>query len=142
LPADLLQAAVLEAERDAHRVGRLLTHGRPKSQMALPAWFLCGLGTALRLLEWEGAGIDAHLRAGLPSARQALQDLSRMARREAQPDVVERIRALPGRVTALFIERFAWSGRQQLDADVVLDAADETIVLDALADFLWDHRPQ
>jgi hypothetical protein len=41
----------------------------------------------------------------------------------------------------LFVERFAWKARDELDADVALHEADEEQILEALADFLWNHRP-
>jgi hypothetical protein len=43
---------------------------------------------------------------------------------------------------ALFVERFCWNGRNELDADIILDKADEEAALDALADFLWMNRPR
>ena len=43
-------------------------------------------------------------------------------------------------VMSMFIDRFAWNGRQHLDAPVILDSLDEDIALDALAELLWRRR--
>ena len=47
----------------------------------------------------------------------------------------------PRRVVALFVDRFAWHGRHDLDTDVMLDDhIDEDALVDALAKLLWDAR--
>jgi len=44
------------------------------------------------------------------------------------------------RVLALTVERFAWHARDDLGAEVLLGFPEEDAVLDALAQFLWEHR--
>ena len=141
-PPDLIQAVAREAERDADRVGLFLTTAALTPPIHLRAEFLLNLGAALRLLQWEQAGIDLHARAGLPSGKQALLDVLAVAAGQAAPDVVEYVRRLPLRVTALFVEEFAWTGRLELGADVTLDPADADALLEGLADFLWACRPR
>ena len=140
-PPDLIQAVARDAARDADRVGLFLGALGLAPPLPLPAAFLLGLGAALRLLLWEQDGIDAHRRAGLPPARQALRDVFRAAAGQADPGTAEQAKALPGRVLALFIEHFAWAGRAELGADLTLGPADEDALLEGLADFLWAHRP-
>ncbi len=140
-PPDLVQAAADEAERDADRVGLLLTTLGLKPSIRLPVDFLLALGAALRLCHWEQNRIDLHLRAGLPPARQAVDEVFRTAAGNAAPGAAERSRNLADRVAALFVERFAWSGRAELGADLTLEPADEDALLDGLADFLWANRP-
>ena len=130
-----------EAERDADRVGLFLTTAL-KPPIHLPADFLLGLGAALRLFHWEQAGIHLHVRAGLPSGKQAMREVLAVAVGGAAPEVVERLQHLPRRLTALFVEQFAWAGRPELGADVTLRPAGEDALLEGLADFLWACRPR
>jgi hypothetical protein len=146
LPPDLIRAVAQEGARDAVRVAHFLDAlaqtpaGQSLGQrpVRLPADFLLGLGAALRLLLWERNGIRVHLDAGLPPARDALRDVFRSV---IDPEVAARTATLPSRVSALFVDRFAWTGRLELEADVTLGEAQEEALLDALAEFLWVHRP-
>jgi len=114
--------------------------GFPERPLILPAGFLLDLGAALRLLEWERRGLQAHLQAGLPPARKALSDVCRTLGKQPDPAAVPP-GTLASRVLAVFVERFAWNAWAELNAEVALDQADEEQVLEALADFLWEHRP-
>ena len=111
--------------------------------LPLPAAFLLDLGAALRLMAWEQAGINPQHVAGLPPAQEAIRDVLLSLR---QPPTGAAQADAPGtlarRVGAAFFEHFAWCGLGELDADVTLGAADEEAVLEALADFLWAHRPR
>jgi hypothetical protein len=145
---DLIRAVVQDAERDADLVGAFLDETglapsgrRPQdAPLALPAEFLLGLGAALRLSLWEQQGVRVHLDHGLPPARQALIDVLHTATGQAEAEAAERARSLAGRVLALAAEHLAWNGRVELGADVVLGAADQGLLLEALADYLWAHR--
>jgi hypothetical protein len=145
---DLIRAVKGDAERDADLVGAFLavtglapSGRRPQgAPLAVPADCLLGLGAALRLSLWEQLGIRVHLDHGLPPARQALLDVLRTATGQAQAEAAERARSLTGRVLALSAAHLAWSGRIELGADVVLGAADQEALLEALADYLWVHR--
>jgi hypothetical protein len=44
------------------------------------------------------------------------------------------------RLLRLSIERFAWNGPRDLNADVALDDGSEDAALDALAEYLWATR--
>ena len=143
VPEELSEAVAREAARDAENVVLFLSElgftpsgDRP---VRLPAAFLLALGAALRLLTWESSGLHVHQDSGLPGAERAIIDafghLEDTAEVEALPPV-----ELPRRVVALFADRFAWHGRRDLDADVVLDDYDDEAALDALAQFLWEAR--
>ena len=145
---DLIRAVKGDAERDADLVGAFLavtglapsgrrTRGAP---LAVPGLCLLRLGAALRLSLWEQLGIRVHLDHGLPPARQALIDVLHTATGQAEAEAAERSRSLASRVLNLSVERLAWNGRAQLGADVVLGAADQEQLLEALADYLWAHR--
>lgn len=146
-PTDLVRAVAAEAERDADAVGIFLNalglHATPDRPIHLPAAFLLDLGAALRLLAWEQEGLHPQEVAGLPPARQALADVF-LALKHPPTQVESAVAAgsLAYRVCQAFVDHFAWSGRDELDADVTLGEADEDAVLEALADFLWAHRPR
>jgi hypothetical protein len=143
-PAELVEATAREAARDADRVGQLLhelgfvpSPGRP---VRLPAAFLLDLGAALRLLAWEQGGLHVHRDAGLPPAEQALHDAFGLLAPKSGAEPRHSVE-LSRKVVALFAERFAWLGRHDLDADVMLDDhVDEDDLVGALAELLWKAR--
>ena len=145
---DLIRAVKEDAERDADLVGAFLavtglapSGRRPQgAPLVVPGDCLLRLGAALRLSLWEQLGIRAHLDHGLPPARQALIDVLRTATGQAEAEAAERARSLAGRVLALSVEHFAWSGRVELGADIVLGEADQEQLLEVLAAYLWRHR--
>jgi hypothetical protein len=148
-PPDLIQAVVQKAASDAGRVVKFLDalnlrptgKGGTRTPISLPAFFLVGLGAALRLLAWEYGGLNTHRDAGLPSADEALRQVFQSV---ASPEPVEaKVRAadqLAARVFTVFVERLAWNGRAYLDADLELGGVDEDALVEAVASFLWAHR--
>jgi hypothetical protein len=146
-PPELIQAVARDAAADAERVVLFLdalglrSAGEGAAPIGLPAYFLVGLWTALRLQTWEERGVRAHREAGLPSAREALREVARSIR-APEPLVVKERAAneLACRVLAVFVERLAWDGPLLLDADLELGEANEDALVGALADFLWAHR--
>lgn len=146
IPADLIGAAVREGERDADRVAYFLDAlGLARRQasdppLRLPAGFVLDLAAGLRLLCWEQSGLLSHLDAGLPPACEALRAAFRGLTEPGIPDTDPTSGALMPRVWALLIERCAWNGRVELDADLVLGDVEEDAFADALADFVWTHR--
>ena len=79
--AEVVSAVARHVERDAERVRQLLSalelHPTPERPIQLSAGFLFHLGMALRFLVWEAQGIDIHLQAGMPTARQTILDAFR-----------------------------------------------------------------
>jgi hypothetical protein len=95
----------------------------------------------LRLLVWEEAGLHAHRDAGLPSAQEALREVARWVVTPEPLAAKERAaNELACRVLAVAVERLAWNGRPLLGADLQLGEADEEVLVEALAGFLWAHR--
>lgn len=145
-PTSLVQAVTYEAERDADLVGGFLRDlgisATPKKPIALPASFLLDLAAALRILSWETVGLNPQHIAGLPSARSALRDVLSSLLAYGNRSGTDPSTSLRVRVMQAFVERFAWCGGIELDADVVLSETDNDALLDALADYLWAHRPR
>jgi hypothetical protein len=138
-PTEMVAAAAFEGARDADRVCRFLRYlgldASPDRPRLMPPNFLLHLGAALRLLVWEVQGFFFHRAAGLPEARQAIRDAV-LSLNNPNADSTE----LCQTVFRLSIERFAWSGPPELGVDVTLDEAQEDMLLNALADFLWTNR--
>lgn len=76
-PPELIESVATNAAADADRVGWLLDRvglgPPPGGTRRLPGDFLLNLGAALRLLDWEQAGISVHRDAGLPTAADAVR---------------------------------------------------------------------
>jgi hypothetical protein len=141
IPAEMVTAVAGDAARDADRVGLFLSYlglkGTPERPLPMPGAFLLYLGAALRLLHWEGLGFFFHREAGLPEASQAIRKAF-LSLNDPGADPAE----LCAAVMRLSIERFAWGGPPELGAEVALEDAQEDALLNALADYLWAHRPR
>lgn len=147
-PPELIALVVEQATRDAELVCHILTSvglaPPPGGVRCLPADFLRELGAAVRLLHWETAGLTIHLEAGLPAAGDAIRQVFRDAvGRLKDPSAPAPDLALSRAVRRLTFDRLAWTGPADLRAEIVLDAPDEDVLVEAMARILWDrrHRP-
>jgi hypothetical protein len=143
VPIELVEAVAQEAAVDADRVvlflRRLGITSSEEKPVHLPGWLLLGLGAALRLLVWERNGTRSLLNANLPPAREAIRDLfSTATDRPAQLEPLAQ--ELTMRIFRVRIDQMAWHGRSLWDADLVLGEAEEDLLVDALAGFLWQNR--
>jgi hypothetical protein len=143
-PAELVAGVAREAEADARRVCLFLgvagVSATPDRPVHLPAGFLLDLAAALRLLCWEQAGLQPQSLGNLPDARHAIREVFGSATNPPREGESRRTDSLALRVVTAYIAHFAWEARVELGADVILGEADEDAVLEALADFLWEHR--
>jgi len=144
-PPELVRAVAHDAACDADLVVVFLDAlglspaGPDQPPRRLPAWFLLELGAALRLWLWECHGMRLHREAGLPPAEEALRGVFGRLTAPAA-DQPAGGTPLSRRVLALFVEHFAWSGRADLDADLVLGEVDEDALVEVLANLVWAHR--
>ena len=140
LPPELIRSVAEDAASDADRAAFFLSEVGlallPGQARRLPAHFLLDLGAAMRLLIWEQAGLTIHLEAGLPCAREATLQVFR----EALPEAGGSTSWLAQAVFRLSVDRLAWSGRRDLDADILLDMPDEDALVEVMARFLWANR--
>jgi hypothetical protein len=138
-PPELIRALEDEASRSADNVASFLSEVgvrfNPENPVRFPRKFLLNLAAGLRLDTWESHGCFIHRELGLPAAeeviRAAVQSLTDLA--IGRPDLLEA-------AVRIFCERFAWNGRSDLNADVVLDDITDDAALEALAAFLWASR--
>jgi hypothetical protein len=150
-PEDMVEAVARDAEAMAVAVAAYLEsrgvlpdrNQRAKAPVELPAEFLLELGAALRLAEWEKAGLRGTLR-GLPAAQSALADVLRRAAEQPEEfgTSVAIMPPLLMTVITMAINGLSWHGRAELNADVAIavDDDDEADVLEILANLIWDHR--
>jgi len=103
--------------------------------------FLLNLAAELRLCQWEQAGLRRYLPGTLPPSTVAFRTL-------VPPDDVGSTEESSGRtelwsqVFSTWLERFCRGSRATIGVDVVLRLDDLSVdeFLDAMADFLWEHR--
>lgn len=138
-PPDMVNAVTAAAARDADAVGLFLQQlgltGTAQQPLTLPAGFLLHLAAALRLSRWETQGFCFHHAAGLPPPDQAICDAF-----DALVDANANPTEFCIAVMRLLLERFAWNGLRDLNADIALDELSDEAALDVLAQFLWTHR--
>lgn len=91
---------------------------------------------------WENAGLTDRLPQCLPPSREAYRAALSQFDESDEGGPHESSRALAVQVFRTYHERFAHSSRAELGTDVLLltDGATEDELLDAVADFLWEHR--
>jgi hypothetical protein len=142
----MVRAAIAYAEADADLVGMFLREYcglpcSPEGPLELPADHLMDLAAALRLWVWESAGLDPREVAGLPDFRSAIREVA-LQRRSApgDPAPTRRPGELSRDVLNACFDRFAWRGRIDFGADLVLDDADEDVLVEALARLVWANR--
>ena len=114
---------------------------RKRPVVDLPREFLLELGLILRVHAWERAGLRDRIGPDLPTSRRALADLFVRFGLDRRPpvDATADVRLTMG-MFVIALDRLAWAGREELDADVALDAPADERWLEALADFLWENR--
>ncbi len=146
-PAGLVQFATAEAERDAVDVVVFLTRAGlappPGQSRGFPPGILLDLGAVVRLRRWEAAGYAAHLDAGLPSARAALDrviDTLVTAATTKTTTAALGAGALAQAVFEVAVTRFAWGAWPILGTDIALDVDDEDRLVEVMAQFLWPRR--
>jgi hypothetical protein len=114
---------------------------RMKQPAEFPREFLLELGFILRIHTWERSGIRHLVGPDLPRARQALEQLfvrhGIIPGPPGDPSAGDRLSL---QVMRIALGRLAPAGREELDADIVVVEADDTRLLEALADFAWSHR--
>jgi hypothetical protein len=113
--------------------------GQPRS-CGLSADTLLELGAILQLAYWELHGFRQHIPEEVPDFREAAIALAKRASERAHGGDLQPLEELSQKVFAVWLRHFAWDGRENLQADVVLGDFDEDKITDVMANFLWTHR--
>jgi hypothetical protein len=99
--------------------------------------FLFELAGVMQLRLWEDAGFTVHIDAGLPSADTAAKELEHHAKvGESHVAGIDLWR----KVTIVWREHFAWEGQQLLGSEVAIHRADDDLLVEQLAQFMWRNR--
>ncbi|HET6328726.1 MAG TPA: hypothetical protein VFG04_28845 [Planctomycetaceae bacterium] len=150
--ADAIAPAVVAVARRAHFVAALVVHVvdaiyaragiDPKDARScpLPTGFLFELGAVIQLVMWESAGLAVHVEAGLPSADSAGKDLERRAKLGPSEFADVTRLELWQKVNLVWVQHFGWQGEESFGAEIALVLADDDLLVDALAEFLWTNR--
>lgn len=136
--ADLLRASYLMGDAMAGAAIRLARSEQIQDQISIAALM------EISATEWLGSWIKHDLcgpaneqidsvMESLPSRVDLLSDEQLLAEPSRLPPLTEL-------VLAIWEKHFAWSGPEEIGADVALESAGEDETLEALADFLWEHR--
>ena len=150
---DLLAAIVMEAERSADLVAGLLGPwlgvkvqkptgpnpglvGEGSPDNAENAEALRDLSAALRIAEWERAGLSPHLPKDLPQLDQAGKQLKAI---RFSPNTAGDLADMQ---LSVWFTHFAHHAYETIGADVVSlkASAVDAEMIEQLADFLWKHR--
>jgi hypothetical protein len=116
---------------------------RRKKPVAVPLGLLMDLGAILRLRSWQEGGLDHFPGDEVPALLAALDRSETTLASEPQAFAdLEGLPPLADRIFTVWETYFAWSGLEELNADVRVDlaAADEGEMLEDLADLLWRYR--
>ena len=111
-------------------------HATPNAPIRLPADFLLSLAGAMRILRWQLAGLSHQLHPCLPSPSEVIVRAAKQAKRGQRMTGAQLWR----RLVTVGVNRLAWRGLPDLGADVVLDLPDENTLVEAIAQFFWEHR--
>lgn len=142
IPAESVEMLWSVGERGAMRVAWYLRQAgfrpSPGRPVQFPAELLVGLEIALRLLAWEHNAITAHIDRGLPNAIEVLRRVTALRQGPELQGFVENLFA---QVSDIQYEQLVWQTAGRQGADLAIAASDDDeAFLDAVADFLWQHR--
>jgi len=99
--------------------------------------FLLELAAVVQLRLWEDTGLTIHIDAGLPTADAACKELERRSKAgDADFAGIDLWR----NVNRVWTRHCAWHGEEILGAEILLTEIDADVLVDALADFLWQNR--
>ncbi len=144
---DFVAAVIRNAEYVADLTGTFLdaTGLCPKSadgtrSCGLSAASLLELGAILQLGVWERNGFRPFLPDDLPSYREAATNFARRAEVRQRTGRTSGTGELRKKLFFTWLRQLAWHGQEILQAEVLVGEIDEDSLVDAMADFLWNHR--
>jgi len=116
---------------------------RPEKPVSVPPEILMELAAVMRLSSWQQGGFAEFLGEELTNVLATLDDSER--RLAADPNAYAQQETLPpvtGQILNIWERHLAWSGLEELSADVLLDLSptEEQGMIEELADLLWNHR--
>lgn len=142
LPDVVVRAVAQQASLQAElTVETLRVMGfEPNANLRLPGAFLLELGAIAMLKLWELGGQKDHFPVSVPDFEAAKSSLVERCQggQEAFADIADT--PVSKQVLRIYIDYFAWEGKDDLDATFVIGSVPEDQFVDVLAEFLWMHR--
>ena len=148
LHPDVLAAVVIFSERHADYAAALLDalaaeasrRGEVFDVQGLPIGFLLELGAIMQLHVWSITGVLPLLPVELPPVDVASNELN--ARVQTDSGQFEKVESatLSNRLLRVWLEHFSWTAPAILGVDVVLGNVDEEILIETVAQLLWNNR--
>lgn len=145
----IIESLMRIAHRGAFLVGTYLTKigAVPKSlkrrqPVSPPIEMALGLAAILQIWLWERAGLRPYLHVvDLPTAQEAMADFWKAD----SEDQAEYLRSKSGsrllkQVVGAFLSHCALSAPEELGVDIAIDGPMDESMLEAFADFVWQHR--
>ena len=145
----IIESLMRIAHRGAFLVGTYLTKigAVPKSlkrrqPVSPPIEMALGLAAILQIWLWERAGLRPYLHVvDLPTAQEAMADFWKADSK----DQAEYLRSKSGsrllkQVVGAFLSHCALSAPEELGVDIAIDGPMDESMLEAFADFVWQHR--
>ena len=145
----VIESVMRFAHRGAFLVGTYLTKigAVPKSlkrrqPVSPPIEMALGLAAILQIWLWERAGLRPYLHiVDLPTAQEAMADFWKADSK----DQAEYLRSKSGsrllkQVVGAFLSHCALSAPEELGVDIAIDGPLDESLLEAFADFVWQHR--
>jgi hypothetical protein len=144
-PPELIARVTEQATQDAENVAILLQAfslaPSDGSERSYPAEFLVEVGVAARVLVSEMHGIGLFQRGvRLTAGDILLRVFEDTTRRLRDPSAPASTLDLVDAVFRLNMERLAWTGPRDLQAEIMLDFPDEDALVESLAQILWNNR--
>jgi len=151
---EFLAAVILEGWRKADAVAALATTARGQkfqppmeAPSILPAdevpaepiaELVSDVGAALRIAQWERAGLRPFLPSELPAATDAIRSIQH----ERQDPETHQPADLADVQLSVWLKHFAWHAGETLGSEVVQFGCpvESEAIVDRLAEFLWSHR--
>ena len=151
---DFMAAVISEGWRKADAVAALLAAARGQTfqpAREAPSFLSAGevptgpiaellsdVGAALRIAQWERAGLRPYLPAELPTAADAFRCIQRKRQDPGTHQPVD----LADVQFSVWLKHFVWHARETLGSEVVHFGCpvESEALIDRLAEFLWTHR--
>ncbi len=108
--------------------------------MDLPAAVILELAALAQIRVWQDTEARELLADILPDFESAQQDLIDRLNNRSEEFLNIDSATLSQQVFTIWMSRLAWYGRSTLDSEMVLLDFDEDAFIDALAQFVWQHR--
>ncbi|MBN1855256.1 MAG: hypothetical protein JW829_21165 [Pirellulales bacterium] len=142
LPVSLLRAIQEHGARSGEIMANMLDEYQRRigEKPEFPPAFLLEWSAVMQLGIWELQGFYQHQAAGLPTYREACQELAQRASRGPEEFCHLKSAVLHRKVLQYWLEHFACQASEILGAEVAMNSLEEETFLEQVSDLLWKNR--